>query len=137
MIETVAIFIILVLLLTACAQGDECGQRIPYFKYDFALTQIVRNLDVVRNAWVIETNRKAYVAVMLHQSATVPKSVKQQIIDAVRTCDTKISEVYISTSKPFIHQCQQYSRRSKSGDSLEPYAKQLEMVVNNIQSSKS
>ncbi|WP_097158840.1 YhcN/YlaJ family sporulation lipoprotein [Bacillus oleivorans] len=81
----------------------------------------VTQLDEVRTANVIVTDRNAYVAVVLNDDAEgeVTDRIKNRIADQVRKADRDIQNVYVSSNPDFVDRMADYGDRIGRGEPIE------------------
>ncbi|GAA3315455.1 hypothetical protein GCM10020331_010370 [Ectobacillus funiculus] len=74
----------------------------------------ITELDEVKTANVIVTNRNAYAAVVLRDSAkrrSNRSSQKNKIADKVRAADPNIRNVYVSSNPDFVKRMKDYGKK--------------------------
>jgi len=94
----------------------------------------IAELDEVRTANVIVTNRNAYVAVVLRDGAKgeVTDRLENKIADKVRATDPDIRNVYVSSNPDFIKRMTDYRKRINEGDPIEGLFEEFNETVRRI-----
>lgn len=77
----------------------------------------VQNLDEVKRAVIIVTNRNAYVGVVMVNDfeGELYPYVEDQIAQQVRAANASIQNVYISTNRDFVRQMKKYRGQIQNG----------------------
>ncbi|WP_052427549.1 YhcN/YlaJ family sporulation lipoprotein [Neobacillus niacini] len=94
----------------------------------------ITDLDEVDSANVIVTNRNAYVAVELRDSAKgeVTNRLEKKIADKVRDSDRDIQNVYVSSNPDFVERMKDYGRRIKQGHPIEGFFDEFNETVRRV-----
>jgi YhcN/YlaJ family sporulation lipoprotein len=94
----------------------------------------ITELDEVKTANVIVTNRNAYAAVVLRDSAKgeVTDRLKNKIADKVRATDPNIRNVYVSSNPDFVKRMKDYGKRIKQGDPIKGLFEEFSETVRRV-----
>lgn len=94
----------------------------------------ITELDEVKTANVIVTNRNAYAAVVLRDSAKgeVTDRLKNKIADKVRAADPNIRNVYVSSNPDFVKRMKDYGKRIKQGDPIKGLFEEFSETVRRV-----
>jgi spore cortex protein len=92
------------------------------------------NLDEVRHANVIVTNRNAYVAVVLENESKgdVRKELEDKISDQVKSSDESILNVYVSSNPDFVDRMSDYADEIQSGRPLGGLVEEFTEMVQRV-----
>lgn len=94
----------------------------------------ITKLDEVKTANVIVTNRNAYAAVVLRDSAKgeVTDRLENKIADKVRATDPNIRNVYVSSNPDFVKRMKDYGKRIKQGDPIKGLFEEFSETVRRV-----
>lgn len=94
----------------------------------------IAELDEVRTANVIVTNRNAYAAVVLREGTKgeVTDRLENKIADKVRATDPDIRNVYVSSNPDFIERMTDYGDRINEGDPIEGLFEEFNETVRRV-----
>ncbi len=94
----------------------------------------VAQLEEVRTANVIVTDRNAYVAVVLNgdTEGEVTDRVKNRIADQVRKADRNIQNVYVSSNPDFVDRMTDYGRRIGEGEPIEGLFDEFNQTIRRV-----
>jgi spore cortex protein len=91
----------------------------------------VENLEGVRQANVIVTNRNAYVAVMLDDQpkGESTRAIENKISNAVKQADRNIQNVFVSTNPDFVDRMTDYTNKLQRGEPIEGLFEEFNEMV--------
>lgn len=94
----------------------------------------IAELDEVRTANVIVTNRNAYVAFVLKdgEKGEVTDKTENKIADQVRKTDSDIRDVFVSSNPDFVERMKDYGKRIKEGDPIEGLFEEFTETVRRV-----
>lgn len=94
----------------------------------------IENLNEVRHANVIVTNRNAYVAVVLDDDSKgeVRKELENKISDQVRATDDNIRNVFVSSNPDFVDRMADYGDKIESGKPIEGLFEEFNEMIQRI-----
>lgn len=94
----------------------------------------VTELDEVDSATVIVTNRNAYVAAMLRGEVTEDSAdvVEEKIAEQVRSTDSRIDNVYVSTNPDFVERMRGYGTKINAGEPVEGFFEEFTESVRRV-----
>ena len=94
----------------------------------------VAQLDEVRTANVMVTDRNAYVAVVLKDDAEgeVTDRIKNKIADQVRKAERDIQNVYVSSNPDFVDRMTDYGRRINEGEPIEGLFEEFNETIRRV-----
>jgi YhcN/YlaJ family sporulation lipoprotein len=94
----------------------------------------VAELDEVKTANVIVTNRNAYVAVVLRDGTKgeVTDRLENKIADKVRATDPDIRNVYVSSNPDFVKRMKDYGERINEGDPIKGLFEEFNETVRRV-----
>ncbi|HZG61850.1 MAG TPA: YhcN/YlaJ family sporulation lipoprotein [Anoxybacillus sp.] len=91
----------------------------------------VADLEEVRQANVVVTNRNAYVAVILDDQpkGEMTRAVENKISNAVKQTDRNIRNVFVSTNPDFVDRMADYSNKLQRGEPIEGLFEEFNEMV--------
>lgn len=94
----------------------------------------IAELDEVRTANVIVTNRNAYAAVVLRDGTKgeVTGRLENKIADKVRATDPDLRNVFVSSNPDFIERMKDYGERINEGDPIEGLFEEFNETVRRV-----
>ncbi|MGM0878923.1 MAG: YhcN/YlaJ family sporulation lipoprotein [Bacillota bacterium] len=94
----------------------------------------IAELDQVRTANVIVTNRNAYVSVVLRDGTKgeVTDRLENKIADQVRDTDPDIRNVFVSSNPNFVDRMTDYGERINEGDPIEGLFEEFTETVRRV-----
>lgn len=98
---------------------------------DRAATKITQ-IRGVKQANVLVTQRTAYVAAMLDNNQQLSRDIEDQIAQQVRTVDSNIQNVYVSTNPDFIGRVNSYVADVQQGRPVAGFFEEFTEMVQRI-----
>ena len=94
----------------------------------------ITELDEVKTANVIVTNRNAYAAVVLRDGTKgeVTDRLENKIADKVRATDSNIRNVYVSSNPDFVKRMADYGERIKEGAPIKGLFEEFNETVRRV-----
>ncbi|MFQ3543699.1 YhcN/YlaJ family sporulation lipoprotein [Halobacillus rhizosphaerae] len=101
-----------------------------------AANRIESKVDGVDHAYVLKTRDNAYVAAVLKnkngKSAELTDKVEKQIKQAVKSADSDINNVYVSTNPDFVDLTNNYVSDVKNGEPIQGFFQQFGQMTKRI-----
>lgn len=91
---------------------------------DRVTASAIANLEGVESAWVLLTEKNAYVAVRLADSAHIraksgiDDQLKDRIVAEVREMNPKIRNVFVSANPEFVERLREYGEKTDNGEPI-------------------
>jgi len=94
----------------------------------------IENLDEVRDANIIVTNRNAYVAVVLEDNSKgdVRRQLENKISDQVKQTDNNIQNVFVSSNPDFVDRMGDYGEKIESGKPVRGLFEEFNEMVQRV-----
>lgn len=94
----------------------------------------IENLDEVRDANIIVTNRNAYVAVVLEDNSKddVRRELENKISDQVKQTDNNIQNVFVSSNPDFVDRMGDYGEKVESGKPVRGLFEEFNEMVQRV-----
>jgi spore cortex protein len=94
----------------------------------------VTELDEVSKAFVLTTERNAYVAAVLEngENGQVTKELKDKIAKQIKRVDAGIKNVYVSTNPDFVDRMRGYGDKAENGKPVEGFGEELTDVLQRV-----
>ncbi|NOU73774.1 YhcN/YlaJ family sporulation lipoprotein [Paenibacillus sp. LMG 31458] len=89
----------------------------------------ITELDSVKQANVLVTKRKAYVAALLKNDQQLTRDIEDQIANKVRATDPNIQNVYVSTSPELADRFNTYVLDVQQGRPVAGFVEQFKEIV--------
>jgi YhcN/YlaJ family sporulation lipoprotein len=89
----------------------------------------ITELDSVKQANVLVTKRKAYVAALLKNDQQLTRDIEGQIANKVRATDPNIQDVYVSTSPEMADRFNTYVLDVQQGRPVAGFVEQFKEIV--------
>ncbi|NOU86578.1 YhcN/YlaJ family sporulation lipoprotein [Paenibacillus sp. LMG 31460] len=89
----------------------------------------ITELDSVKQANVLVTKRKAYVAALLKNEQQLTRDIEDQIANKVRATDPNIQNVYVSTSPELADRFNTYVLDVQQGRPVAGFVEQFKEIV--------
>lgn len=101
-------------------QKDNMDQNDNQLRFGDEAKAKVEDLDEVKTAHIITTDRSAYVAVVLSNDETgnVRKDLEKKISDRVKSTDSNIENVYVSSNPDFVDRMKDYGDKIQNGEPI-------------------
>jgi len=101
-------------------QNDNMDQNDNQLRFGDEAKAKVEDLDEVKTAHIITTDRAAYVAVVLSNDETgnVRKDLEKKISDRVKSTDSNIENVYVSSNPDFVDRMKDYGDKIQNGEPI-------------------
>jgi spore cortex protein len=98
-------------------QNNDNNQNDNQLRFGDEAKAKVEDLDEVKTAHIIMTDRAAYVAVVLKDDETgnVRKDLENKISDRVKSTDSDIQNVYVSSNPDFVDRMSDYGDKIQNG----------------------
>jgi spore cortex protein len=87
----------------------------------------VADLNEVSRAYVLTTERSAYVAAVFEngENGEVSKEMKDKIANQIRKVDAGIKDVYVTTNPDFVDRMRNYADKAEGGKPVEGFGEEL------------
>jgi spore cortex protein len=87
----------------------------------------VADLNEVSRAYVLTTERSAYVAAVFEngENGEVSKEMKDKIANQIRKVDAGIKDVYVTTNPDFVDRMRNYADKAEGGKPIEGIGEEL------------
>lgn len=94
----------------------------------------IENMDEVRHANVIVTNRNAYVAVVLDDESKgeVRKDLENKISDQVKSTDDNIRNVFVSSNPDFVNRMEDYGDKVQGGKPIRGLFEEFNEMIQRV-----
>ncbi|MEW9502183.1 YhcN/YlaJ family sporulation lipoprotein [Jeotgalibacillus marinus] len=95
---------------------------------------LITDLDEIKSASVLVTDRNAYVAVVLSDEAEeeVSEDIKTKVEDQVKSTDSDIENVYVSSNPDLTERFTEYGEKFRQGEPFEGFAEEFNETVDRI-----
>ncbi|MDR7072981.1 YhcN/YlaJ family sporulation lipoprotein [Fictibacillus barbaricus] len=99
-----------------------------------AAARKVTDLKEVKSATVITTDNNAYVAATLEggESMKLTREIEKKIADAVKSTDSSINHVYVSTNPDFGDRMRGYADQINKGNPVSGFAKEFSETIRRV-----
>lgn len=94
--------------------------------------QRVTELNFVRSAYVLKTSDNAFVAAVLKDGGDLSKQMEDQIAQKVRSVDSSVKNVYVSTNPNFIDRVDRYIDDIRAGRPVEGFFEEFSEMVDRM-----
>jgi spore cortex protein len=87
----------------------------------------VADLNEVSRAYVLTTERSAYVAAVFEngENGQVSNEMKDKIANQIRKVDAGIKDVYVTTNPDFVDRMRNYADKAEGGKPIEGFGEEL------------
>lgn len=94
----------------------------------------VENMDEIRSANVIVTNRNAYVAVVLEDDTKggLRRDLERKIAERVKSTDRGIRNVFVSSNPDFVDRMRDYGDKLQQGEPIEGLFEEFNEMVQRV-----
>ncbi|MGR3764586.1 YhcN/YlaJ family sporulation lipoprotein [Rossellomorea sp. NS-SX7] len=93
----------------------------------------VADLKEVKRAYVLTTERNAYVAAVLENGEDgVSQKLEDKVAKQIRDVDAGIDNVYVSTNPDFFDRMRGYADRAENGEPIEGFGDELVNVLQRV-----
>ncbi|MCP3032431.1 YhcN/YlaJ family sporulation lipoprotein [Halobacillus sp. A1] len=107
-----------------------------YHVAEKAADRIAKDVDGVKDAYVLKTRDNAYVAAVLNNqngdSEEVSDEAEKQITKIVKDSDQDIENVYITTNPDFVDLSNQYAEDVEEGEPVEGFFREFGEMVDRV-----
>ncbi|WP_345243258.1 YhcN/YlaJ family sporulation lipoprotein [Pontibacillus salipaludis] len=113
---------------------DDRDNNRRYSVADKVADKITADIDEVKRAYVLKTDRDAYVAVVKKGESTqeLNDDLKKEISKAAKAADKDINNVFVSSNPDFFDMTGDYVRDVQNGDPVRGFFKEFGQMVDRI-----